>query len=122
MKSRRFIMPRWTRAAGSRLLADGEEGREARNPAVRELLVPENDGRSDGRRLLPLRVGEARPDRELDPARQADDERAEPPRVPALPRLVADHDRLVVLERLHLEERRRAACDVLRPGLPEHEP
>ena len=39
-----------------------------------------------------------------------------------LARLVSDDARLGVVERLDLEERRRALVDVLRPGLAEHEP
>src|SRR5438477_10251145 len=88
-----------------RLFARCEEGGKPGNAAVGELLVAEDHRRAHGRRGLALLVGKARADRELHAACQTDHERAQTPLMTPRARLVGDHDRLVVLERLHLEER-----------------
>ncbi len=74
-----------------------------------------------GGRALALDVGEAGAHREARAVRQIALERAEASLVLPGAREMRHHDRLGVVERLHLEERRRATALVARAGSPHHE-
>src|SRR6266566_3723309 len=112
----------WGKKAESNLLPRARKRWEPRHPAVGQLLIPKQHGRPNLGRILPLLVGKTGPDRELLPARQTHHQCSKPPLVPSRPRLVRDHDRLVIFEGFDLQKRRRAARGALRLRLPQHHP
>ncbi len=101
--------------------AHAHPARESGHAIVGELLVAKRDHAADLRRVRALRVGEARADVELRAVGQRADQRAEPTLVLARSVGMADHARFRVVERLHLEQRRRATDRVLRFRLAQHQ-
>ena len=68
---------------------DADVGREPRDSALRQLLIPKGHQRANSRGGVPFRVGESRPDRELSPIGEFDQQRPQPPLVSPSARQVA---------------------------------
>src|SRR5262249_50554862 len=119
VKSRSLALRCPGRARGRQLDIDplADVRRKPRHAVLRQLLVTKANHGTDLRRRLALGIRQPGADAEPLAAGELDHQRADPALVLAGTWRVVDHPRLGVLERLHLEQRRRPADDVVRSRL-----